>query len=38
MMSGFPGKLLVIDENGNALEFQGTISIDEEPVERMMNK
>lgn len=31
MMNGFPGKLLAIDEYGNELEFQGTISIDEEP-------
>ena len=31
MMNGFPGKLLAIDEYGNELELQGTISIDEEP-------
>lgn len=31
MMNGFPGKLLAIDENGNEIELQGTISINEEP-------
>ena len=31
MMNGFPGKLLAVDENGNELQFQGTISIDEVP-------
>lgn len=31
MMNGFPGKLLAIDEYGNELELQGTISINEEP-------
>ena len=31
MMNGFPGKLLAIDEYCNELQFQGTISIDEEP-------
>lgn len=31
MMSGFPGKLLVVDENGNEIELRGTISVNEEP-------
>lgn len=31
MMNGFPGKLLAIDEYGNEIELQGTISINEEP-------
>lgn len=31
MMNGFPGKLLAIDENGNKIELQGIISVNEEP-------
>lgn len=31
MMNGFPGRLLAIDEHGNEIELQGTISVDEEP-------
>lgn len=31
MSDYLPGKLLMVDENGNEIEVQGTISIDEEP-------
>lgn len=31
MSDYLPGKLLVIDEDGNEMEVQGTITINEEP-------
>lgn len=31
MSDCLPGKLLMVDENGNEMEVQGTVTIDEEP-------
>lgn len=31
MSDYLPGKLLIVDENGNEMEVQGTVTIDEEP-------